>query len=256
MMGADPKSFVIVTASYNNKEWYQRNLDSVFGQTYDNWRMIYINDCSTDGTGDLVNRYVHDKSYQDKVIIINNNIRRGHLANQYDAIGSIAKHEIVVNVDGDDWLAHDNVLSYLNMQYQDPNVWLTYGQFAFLSSNKPGYCKPIAQQYLISGKIRIMSQFIFSHLRTFYAGLFHHIKRNDLLYEGNFYPRAADVAIMYPMIEMAGDHALFIPEILYIYNNRNPLGFFWTSNHKDLDAKIHTHLRAQMPYDRLESLGF
>ena len=32
ILGSAGKSFVIVTASYNNKDWYQRNLDSVFFQ--------------------------------------------------------------------------------------------------------------------------------------------------------------------------------------------------------------------------------
>ena len=30
------KEFVIVAASYNNKDWYKRNLDSIFKQQYGN----------------------------------------------------------------------------------------------------------------------------------------------------------------------------------------------------------------------------
>ena len=33
-------------------------------------------------------------------------------------------------MDGDDCVAHENVLAYINNVYQNPDVWLTYGQFA------------------------------------------------------------------------------------------------------------------------------
>lgn len=246
--------FVIVTASYNNKEWYKRNLDSLFNQKNDAWRLIYINDCSTDGTGECVKNYIAKKGLWHKVTLINNAQRKGHLANQYHAISTVDPTEIVVNLDGDDWFAHDDVLTILDSYYNDPEVWMTYGQFAFLSSGKPGYCKPIDCAYAQSKKIRSMSFFIFSHLRTFYAALFHKINLEDLMYEGSFFPKAADVATMYPMVEMAGTHVKFIPEVLYVYNNKNPLGFYWTAQHKELDKKIHTYLRALKPYQALESL--
>lgn len=256
MASAIEKSFVIVTASYNNQQWFQLNLDSVFMQKYDNWRLIYIDDFSTDGTADLVEHYVKEKKFQDRVTLIRNSSRRGHLANQYDAINSISKHEIVVNLDGDDWLAHENVLGYLNNIYKDSKVWMTYGQFQFLSNKKVGHCAPLPKEYLDENKIRSLPVFIFSHLRTFYAGLFQKLEMKDLIYEGNFYPRGADMATMYPMVEMAGEHIKFIPEVLYIYNNTNPLSFFWTQDHKLLDAKIRKSIREKTPYKRINKLDF
>ncbi len=47
------KPFVFIIASYNNSEWYKNNLDSVFAQDYENYRIIYIDDASPDGTGHL-----------------------------------------------------------------------------------------------------------------------------------------------------------------------------------------------------------
>ncbi len=43
---ADEKHMVIVTASYKNAQWYAWNLDSVFDQKYENWHLIYVDDCS------------------------------------------------------------------------------------------------------------------------------------------------------------------------------------------------------------------
>ncbi|MGE0670989.1 MAG: glycosyltransferase, partial [Parachlamydiales bacterium] len=47
----EEKPMVVVIPSYNNKNWYQRNFDSVFFQKYDNNRVIFIYDSSPDCTG-------------------------------------------------------------------------------------------------------------------------------------------------------------------------------------------------------------
>ena len=49
--------FIYIVPSYNNKDWYKRNIDSMISQKNTNWHMIYIDDCSDDGTFDLVKEY-------------------------------------------------------------------------------------------------------------------------------------------------------------------------------------------------------
>lgn len=247
------KSFVVITASYNNKDWYKLNLDSIFSQTHVNWRLIYINDCSTDDTGHLVQEYVHEKNMQHKVMVLNNKRRRGHLANQYNAIHMCAKNEIIVIVDGDDWLAHTNVLAYLNRVYQDDTL-MTYGQFWYFKRNTKGICKQVPANVIESNGIREHSSWLLSHLRTFYAGLFQLIKLEDLLYQGNFFPMGADIGTMYPMFEMAAERARFIPDILYVYNDANQLSFFQTQDNKQ--RQIWDHIKQQKKYTRLETVDF
>jgi glycosyltransferase involved in cell wall biosynthesis len=218
-------SFVIVIASYNNATWYQKNLDSVFNQTYQKYRIIYTDDCSTDGTGSLVQAYIHKRGMRSRVRYKGNTARCGHLCNQYEAIHSCRNNEIVVILDGDDWFAHDHVLKDLNALYANFDVWLTYGQFKEFSTGKIGYCKPIPHDVLMAGTIRSYRPWILGHARTFYAGLFKRIRLDDLLYNGRFFPMAADVATMIPMVEMAREKVCFVPDVLYIHNDCNPLNF-------------------------------
>ena len=56
----EEKHFVIVCASYNNKDWYRWNLDSLINQDYKNYHIMYIDDFSTDGTGALVAKYIQE----------------------------------------------------------------------------------------------------------------------------------------------------------------------------------------------------
>ena len=250
----EQKPMVVLTASYNNKEWYERNLSSIFNQRYDNWRLIYINDCSTDGTGELVQQYIIKRGMQNKVLFIDNKQRRGHLANQWSLIHTCAKNEIIVIVDGDDWLLHDNVLSFLNQMYQDPEVWMTYGQFWYFKRNVRGMCHALPSEYVQANKVREYPSWVLSHLRTFYAGLFHLISLPDLLYNGSFYPMFADGVTMYPMVEMAAERARFIPEVLCVYNDANQLSFCHARREQQL--VIRNHVLALKPYKRLERALF
>lgn len=249
----EERPFVIVTASYNNVQWCEKNLESIFSQNYDNWHLIYINDCSTDGTGELVQQFIDTHHMQDKVTLINNDTRQGHLANQYNAIHSCIDNEIVAIVDGDDWLAHPNVLKHLNGIYANKNVWLTFGQFKYYPSGKSGFCKPIPETCVANNLFRKYSVAL-SHLRTFYAGLFKQIKLEDLKYNDQFFPMAADVATMFPMIEMAGERFRFIPETLLIYNTANQLNIAKDRAH--LQKMYCAMIFAKEPYKRLATMSF
>lgn len=228
---AESQQLVIITASYNNSTWCKKYLDSIVKQTYQNWFLIYINDYSTDDTLTCIQTLVQEYSIEEKVQIINNTERKGHLCNQYNAIQKVDPDKIIVIIDGDDWLAHENVFQVIHDTYQDPHVWLTYGQFWYLKKNKKGFCKPIPKEIIEQNGIRDIS-WRTSHLRTFYAGLFQSILLEDLIHEGTFFPKCADVVTMFAMIEMAGFHTRFIPEILYIYNDDNPLSYHHNPTHQ------------------------
>ncbi|MES2122367.1 MAG: glycosyltransferase family A protein, partial [Chlamydiota bacterium] len=148
------KSFVFVVPSYNNSEWYEYNLDSIFAQDYPHFRVIYVDDNSPDGTGELVRAYVEKKGWSDKVTLICNTERVGALANLYRAIHLANPTEIVVNLDGDDWLPHKNVLNRLNQAYKDPNVWLTYSQFIYWPSYEMGIGVEIPREVMENNEFR------------------------------------------------------------------------------------------------------
>ena len=59
---AQDNSFVVIIPSYNNEQWCLKNLESVVNQNYFNFRIIYINDCSTDKTKELVLNYLNKKT--------------------------------------------------------------------------------------------------------------------------------------------------------------------------------------------------
>ena len=246
------KPFVFIVPSFNNKSWHRQNLDSIFKQHYQNYRIIYISDASTDNTGNLVKKYINENGVGNKITLIENDHNQGALANTYKAAHMCDPEEIIVIVDGDDWLYDVHVLEYLNRVYQDPNIWMTYGQFVeWPVGKKARWVHEIPQEVIQANSFRAYP-WTSTHLRTFYAGLFHHINKEDLLCEGKFFGSAPDLAAMFPMLEMAGSHSHFIPRTLYVYNTATQL----SENKVRLAHQLEMDrlIRSKKKYSPLQSL--
>lgn len=248
--GKADKSFVILIASYNNERWCEWNLRSALAQKYDNFRIIYIDDCSKDRTAELTQRVIQKEDTAHRVTFIRNEVRKGALYNQYTATHDLCRQdEIIVILDGDDGLAYDHVLSYLNNVYKSGEVWLTYGQYQELKGGARGFCCPMPGHVVRNNMFR-QWQHIPSHLRTYYVWLFNQVKKEDLLMpDGSFYPMSGDMAVMIPMIEVARDHYRFISDVLYTYNNTNPISDHMVD--KKLQRSIDLHVRSLPRYQPL-----
>ncbi len=243
--------FVVVTASYNNAKWYKLNLESVIKQRYTNYHIIYVDDCSTDGTGDLVEKWIKQRGVEDRITLIRNTERLGAMANQYRAIQLIPDRAVVCIVDGDDWLAPHDVFSCLNRVYSQSSTWMTYGQFVQWPSRDEGWCEEIPRRYVVQNAYREYEKNL-SHLRTFYAGLFKQIQKEDLMFNGKFLEMCADNAIMFPMAEMARDgHVKFIPQVLLIWNGSNDLNDHKVS--QELQQQMDRWVRGLPRYEKTES---
>ncbi len=250
---ATQPSFVIVISAHNTKDWYEQNLDSVLTQTYPNYRVIYIADGSTDKSEELVENYIKENEKEDLVTLIKNQERRGHLACTCQAVFSCREDEIVVELDGTDWLANEEVLSKLSELYTDPNVWMTYGQFTYYPDFWEGFASPIPKETIEKNDFRSLHGCV-SHLRTFYAGLFQQIKKEDFLDGEKFFPRADDLAYIIPMLEMAGTHSRFVPEVLYVLNYS--AGANSEKSPCDLEAVMDKKIRSKEKYSPLPELPF
>lgn len=240
------RHIVLVVASYNNAAYYQQNLASIFDQLYKNYHVIYIDDCSTDDTYSLVKSYIYQRHMEHKVLLLHNEKRQGALCNQYHAIHQCKDTDLIIILDGDDWLFDNQVLPFINNMYANPNVWLTYGQFMLYPAKESGWCAQMPEHIVKGNKFREHG-FIPGHLRTFYAGLFKQIKKEDLMYEGDFFSMSGDIAAMFPMIEMARDgHFRFISRLLMIYNDANPINNYKVV--KGLERKLDLEIRQRHRY--------
>jgi glycosyltransferase involved in cell wall biosynthesis len=249
---------VMLVCSYNNAPWVTKNLDSIFSQEYTNFRVLYYDDASEDDTVTQVLEYIEQHNLHDKIELMVNGQRQRKLYNIYNAFHSCEDNEIIVQLDGDDWLAHNKVLTKLNAIFKNPNIWFSYGQYKQYPSGQMGYCKEIPQSIKREGSFKKKSGGGgASHIKAFYAWLAKAIKLENLITEniqnwsGQFYPAANDSATVYPMLEMSREHIYFNPEVLYIYNIKNPTSHTNTSE-KSLQLKCDQEIKTFPIYDYLK----
>lgn len=244
------KEIVIIVPTYNNSrgDVCIKNIRSILEQDYDNYWVYIINDCSTDDTSLKIKNYIKSHPYGGRVIVVDNNKRIGAMANYYHVINSLDDHVIVLNVDGDDWLAGPHVLSYINDLYQNDNIWLTYGQYKEHPSDNIGFCAGYPKDVIANNSYRKHGLPI-SHLRTYYAWLFKKIDPRDLMYRGQFVQATCDKVLMVPMIEMSGGRFKCIDEVLYIYNAVNPISDMRIAGH--MQGMIRDRLFVMNPYKPL-----
>ena len=44
----------IVLPTYNGEKYLKQSIESILGQTYTDWELIVVNDCSTDSTQEIL----------------------------------------------------------------------------------------------------------------------------------------------------------------------------------------------------------
>ena len=183
--------------------------------------------------------------------LINNIERKGALHNIYDMVHSCDDSEICVDLDADDILSGPNVLKRLNEEYQNPNVWMTWGSYLDSSNMSRGCCKPYEQPVIDKNAYHIVP-WRCSHLRTRISALFKKIKKEDLMYQGKFFMSAWDLSYQLRMLSMAAGKFSYINDIMYIYNNDNPISDYKIRAQEQ--AFYDRYIRSQKPYDKLDKL--
>lgn len=204
--------FAILIVGANNGAFVAKTLSSVLSQNYDAYKVIYIDDASDDGSFEVAKDYIYESDQFSKVTLVRNEEKLGVLANLYRAVQTLSDEEIVVVLQGEDWLAHEWVLQRLNAYYADPDLWIAFAKY----KNFPSY-ETVEGMELNESFLRSLP-FARLQCNTFYAALFKQIKESDLVCGGDFLRAHAEMAYMMPMLEMAKNHACCIPEILYIRN--------------------------------------
>ncbi len=153
-------------------------------------------------------------------------------------------------LDGDDHFAHGSVIANVAKDYENPNVWLTYGQFVY-ADGRPGFTAPYQTTNYRKEEWRA------THLMTYRAALFQKLTDADLVRpDGTWRMLAGDQASMLPMLEMAGPEHIkcILTDIRYVYNYAS--SFEHTAGAEGLAAEraAAAEIRALHPRQRLVSL--
>jgi glycosyltransferase involved in cell wall biosynthesis len=141
----------IVMATYNGERYLQEQLDSLARQTYQNIEVIAIDDCSTDGTLDILNRF---KAAHKNVTVVRNERNIGYQKN-FEKGFLLAAGDYIAPCDQDDvWLESkvetlvrhigSHAIAYGNSAYIDSEGTLlgktNRDNFAVMNFDDPMMC--------------------------------------------------------------------------------------------------------------------
>lgn len=124
----------IIMPSYNTEHYIKATIDSVLSQTYSNWELIIVDDCSSDNTDEVVKLYLTDQ----RITYIKNEKNSGAAVSRNRALRE-AKGRWIAFLDSDDtWQPEklERQIKFMNengykFTYTDYNIqlngeWLPY----------------------------------------------------------------------------------------------------------------------------------
>lgn len=256
------KKFVFIVPSYNNQDEVIDCIESIINQNYPktHYRIVYGDDCSDDNSVSILKDYIDQQPIEIQNLFtfqFNQTRKKACWMRNYLIQKYTNDDEICILVDGDDKLADNFVLSYLNNIYKNNDIWITYGGYSSCDGKRRdwGDWPDIYKQKV--GGLRESGTWYGSHIRTFYSKLYKKIDLEDLFDEEfEWFESATEVAIMIPMLEMAGpDHSHYVKDgrILYLYTI-NPNQQYLPERVKSQRKNAEFIFREKRPYNRITKL--
>lgn len=123
--------FSVLIANYNNGCYLQDAIDSILSQTYTNWEVVIVDDCSTDNSAELYKELVLNPK-----IHVYHNEKNSGAGFTKRRCAELAKGEICGFVDPDDLLAEKDALEVMVQVHQDnPSASMVYSGYYLTDEN-------------------------------------------------------------------------------------------------------------------------
>lgn len=202
---------IIISTFWNCEKYVKNCIESLKNQKHTNFVAYFIDDMSTDNSYSVAGETIDN---DERFVLIKNIEKKFKTKNFVDIIRNnenIDDNDVIIELDGDDKLANNDVLSIINNVFKDKEIWLCGTRWKDDKNRLGNYSKPNPE------RARTTS-WNFSHMRSFRAFLFRLIKDEHLKMDGEYFKGACDIGHAIPMLEMSGsEHFYYINEPLYVY---------------------------------------
>jgi glycosyltransferase involved in cell wall biosynthesis len=132
----------IIIPSYNHAKWISSALDSVLNQTYSNWEVVIVDNCSTDSTDSVLSNYNDNRI---KILKVSN---KGSIALSRNVGLSIASGVWIAFLDSDDYWTENKLEECSNFFYRGTD--LIYHDLRIISATEQN----TPARYIRSRKLR------------------------------------------------------------------------------------------------------
>jgi glycosyltransferase involved in cell wall biosynthesis len=136
-------SFILIC--YNQEDFIEDALNSVFNQDYSNYEIIISDDASTDKTAAVIQNFIGNHNSKAKEVFFNQNKTNLGIVGNFTKALSMAKGEWIIGMGGDD-ISYPDRLAYTN-QLINQNKGIYAISCAFTVISKTGKCVPSHEIY-------------------------------------------------------------------------------------------------------------
>ena len=126
----NPKISVVMSA-FNAEKFIETSIESIIGQTYEDFEFLIINDGSSDKTLEIIEKF---KKLDERIILIDRK-KRGLIASLNEGI-SLSKGQYIARMDADDIAIPERLNVQLNYLIKNPSIDLVASNIIFFSKNK------------------------------------------------------------------------------------------------------------------------
>jgi|TARA_B110000027_G_scaffold60438_2_gene65086 glycosyltransferase involved in cell wall biosynthesis len=120
----------IILSTYNNEQTISYSIKSILNQSYEDFELIIVNDCSKDNTKKVI------KSFEDRrIVYLENNSNIGRSQSRNKAIKH-ANGNFIAVMDGDDISVPERLEIQLKYLINNPNIDLVASNTIFFTDNK------------------------------------------------------------------------------------------------------------------------
>ncbi|WP_271753628.1 glycosyltransferase family 2 protein, partial [Cohnella sp. JJ-181] len=118
------------TPSYNSEKYIQNTIQSVINQSYENWEMIIVDDCSTDETIKIIKEY---QQIDKRIVLITKSVNEGAAVSRNTAI-NVARGKYLAFLDSDD-IWYPNKLDEQITFMKNSKVTFSYSMYRVMNEN-------------------------------------------------------------------------------------------------------------------------
>ena len=118
----------IIMPSYNTGNFIKETIDSVINQTYSNWELIIVDDCSNDNTEEVVNN-IKDK----RIKWMKNEVNSGAAVSRNKAL-KVANGRYIAFLDSDDLWKKDKLEKQIRFMKEN-NYYFSYTNYIEIDEN-------------------------------------------------------------------------------------------------------------------------
>ncbi len=207
--------FSVLMSNYNTAGFVEDAIQSVLNQTYQDWELIIVDDCSTDNSVEVINRSAEDKRI--KLLQLPKNSGFGV------ALGMAAENAcgtICGILDSDDALTKDALATMVQAHNEYPDCGYIYSQYTGCDINMKPLSLPSGQR--LPGKttyLQILENPALPNLRVSHFKTFKKDAYDKTLGFGE-YGRSTDKDLVLKLEEVTKLH--FVEQPLYYYRTGIP----------------------------------